>query len=92
MCHHEEDFRIPAEWHFSTSQNEKVRVTAWQEQRSVQLHMLVSLDHTMAYSDQILTLLQLYDFSCCAISSANFYYTTVAEHEYETTLLQERIE
>jgi len=44
------------------------------------------------YNNQILTPRQLYNFSCSAIPSVNFYYTTVAEHEYETTLLKERFE
>ena len=45
-----------------------------------------------SYDKQILTPRQLYDFSCSEISIVNFLYITVAEHEYEATLLNERFE
>jgi hypothetical protein len=89
LCHHEDDFGMPAEWHFFATSHGKgpcdgVGGTV------KRLAARASLQRP--YNEQILTPRQLFDFGCFEIPSVNFHYTTADEHETEAVLLSNRFE
>ena len=78
---------MPAEWHFFATSHGKgpcdgVGGTV------KRLAARTSLQRP--YDKQILTPKQLYDFCCSEISSVAFHYSTIEEHDSESTLLNER--
>ena len=89
LCHHEEDFGMPAEWHFFATSHGKgpcdgVGGTV------KRLAARASLQRP--YDNQILTPRQLYEFGCAEIPTVNFYYATTKEYELETIFLHERFQ
>jgi hypothetical protein len=89
LCHHEEDFGMPAEWHFFATSHGKgpcdgVGGTV------KRLAARASLQRP--YDKQILTSRQLFEFGQTEIPSVNFYFATVDEHELESNLLSKRFE
>lgn len=87
LCHHEEDFGMPAEWHFFATSHGKgpcdgVGGTV------KRLAARASLQRP--YDNQILTPRQLYEFGCAEIPTVNFYYATSKEYERESVFLSER--
>jgi len=88
LCCHEQDFGMPGEWHFFATSHGKgpcdgVGGTV------KRLAARASLQRP--YDNQIVSPRQLFDFAQSEISSVNFYYATVAEHEQEATLLKSRL-
>ena len=88
LCHHEEDFGIPAEWHFFATSHGKsaadgiggtVKRTAAK----------ASLQRPL--QDQILTPKQLFDFVSKEIRGIHFAYATLDEYKEEVKLLTERL-
>ena len=89
LCHHNDDFGMPAEWHFFATSHGKgpcdgVGGTV------KRLAARASLQRP--YDKQILTPRQLYEFGCSEIPSVNFHYVTVEEYENESVLLSKRFE
>ena len=89
LCHHEEDFSIPAEWHFFATSHGKgpcdgVGGTV------KRLAARASLQRP--YDKQILTPHQLFEFAQSEIKGINFYYATVFEYEQESSMLEHRFQ
>jgi hypothetical protein len=89
LCHHEEDFGMPAEWHFFATSHGKgpcdgVGGTV------KRLAARASLQRP--YDKQILTPRQLFEFGRSEIPTVNFCYATVEQHEHESNLLSKRFE
>eukprot|EP00731_Ephydatia_muelleri_P014922 Em0008g642a len=87
LCHHDEDFAIPAEWHFFATSHGKSPADG----------MAGTVKRTAAkaslqrpYEDQILTPKQLFDFVSQEIIGIHFAYATSQEYEEEAKLLKER--
>lgn len=88
LCFHVEDFGVFAEWHFFATSHGKSegdgaggtlkRIAA---RRSLQ----------RPFQDQILTTRQLYEYAVSQIKGMHFGFATVAEHDQEAKLLQERL-
>lgn len=89
LCHHEQDFGMPAEWHFFATSHGKgpcdgVGGTV------KRLAARASLQRPV--DNQILTPRHLFEFAQSEITSINFYYATAVEYEKEETLLRSRFE
>ena len=87
LCHHEEDFGIPAEWHFFATSHGKSAADgiAGTVKRTASKASL-----QRPYKDQILTPSQLYQFVSKEITGIHFAYATLHEHEDEAEFLTER--
>jgi len=89
LCYHEDDFGMPAEWHFFATSHGKgpcdgVGGTV------KRLAARASLQRP--YDRQILTPRQLFEFGCSEIPTIKFYYATIAEYDHESNLLSLRFE
>jgi hypothetical protein len=89
LCHHEDDFGMPAEWHFFATSHGKgpcdgVGGTV------KRLAARASLQRP--YESQILTPKQLFEFGCSQIPGIKFHYTTAEDYERELTILGKRFE
>jgi hypothetical protein len=89
LCFHEQDFGMPAEWHFFATSHGKgpcdgVGGTV------KRLAARASLQRP--YENQILTPRQLFEFGCASIPAVNFHFTSIEDHERESTFLQKRFE
>ena len=89
LCHHNEDFGMPAEWHFFATSHGKgpcdgVGGTV------KRLAARASLQRPV--NNQITTPRQLFEFAELEIKTVNFYYATINEYEAESKFLAGRFE
>jgi len=89
LCHHEDDFGMPAEWHFFATSHGKgpcdgVGGTV------KRLAARASLQRP--YESQILTPRELFEFGCSQIPAIKFHYATAEDYERESTILSKRFE
>lgn len=89
LCFHAQDFGMPAEWHFFATSHGKgpcdgVGGTV------KRLAARASLQRP--YENQILTARQIFEFGCASIPAVNFHFTSVEDHERESTFLEKRFE
>jgi len=89
LCNHEQDFGMPAEWHFFATSHGKgpcdgVGGTV------KRLAARASLQRP--YENQILTPRQLFEFGCASIPAVNFHFTSIEDHERESTILEKRFQ
>ena len=89
LCQHKDDFGMLGKWHFFATLLGKGPCDGV---GGTVKRLVAHASLQRPYDKQILTPRQLYDFSCSEMPTGNFRYTTVAEHEYEATLLNERFE
>ena len=87
LCHHMEDFGIPAEWHFfATSFGKSAADGAAGTLK--RLATKASLQH--ANANQILNSRQLYEFAIKEIGDMSFGYASNKDHDEEAKLLETR--
>lgn len=89
LCHHREDFGMPAEWHFFATSHGKGPCDGI---GGTVKRLAARASLQRPYNKQILTPRQLFEFGCSEIPTVNFHYTTIEEHENESALLKERFE
>ena len=87
LCHHDEDFGIPAEWHFFATSHGKSPADGIA--RTVK-RTAAKASLQRPYKDQILTPKQLFEFVSKEIIGIHFAYATSQEYEEEAKLLKER--
>ncbi|KAL5515849.1 hypothetical protein EMCRGX_G001083 [Ephydatia muelleri] len=87
LCHHVEDFGVPAEWHFFATSHGKSPADgiAGTVKRTAAKASL-----QRPFEDQILTPLKLYEFVLQNIKGIHFAYSTLKDHEQEAKILAER--
>lgn len=89
LCCHEQDFGMPAEWHFFATSHGKGPCDG--VGRTVKrLAARASLQRP--YSDQIMSPKQLFLFAQTEIPTVNFYFATTDEYQKEAVLLNDRFE
>ena len=85
LCHHNEDFGVPAEWHFFATSHGKGPCNTVKR-----LAARASLQRSI--NNQITTPRQLVEFAESEIKSVNFYYATINEYETEANFFITRFE
>ena len=86
-CHHEEDFGISAERHFSATAHEKgacdsIKRTVKRLAARATLHK--------PYNDEIMTPRQLFDWAVINVPSVHFDHCSIDDHEVEKKCLEQR--
>ena len=87
LCHHEEDFRILAEWHFSTTAHGK---GSCDRIGGIVKRLAARASLQKPYNDQIMTPHQLFDWASCSIPAVHFDYCSSDDYEAEEKKLEER--
>ena len=80
LCHHQGDFGIAAEWHFSAISHGK---GACDGLGGTLKRLAARASLQRPYNDQIMTPCQLFDWACSSIPSAHFDYCSNNEYELE---------
>ena len=88
LCHHMEDFGVPAEWHFFATSHGKSAADGCAGTLK-RLATKASLQRAM--ENQILNSKQLYEFAIKEIEGMSFGYVTNKDHEEEAKLLEARL-
>ena len=89
LCHHEQDFGMPAEWHFFATSHGKGPcdgVGGSVKRLAARASLQTPLDN------QIITPRQLFEFAKSEIEKIHFYYAIVSEYEQEAIALNKRFE
>ena len=89
LCHHEEDFGIPAEWHFTATAHGK---GACDGIGGTVKRLAARASLQKPFNDQIMTPRQLFDWASANIQGVHFDYCSLAEYEAEEKNLKERFE
>eukprot|EP00731_Ephydatia_muelleri_P027646 Em0019g519a len=89
LCHHLEDFNVPAEWHFFATSHGKTAADGVAGTLK-RLATKASLQHPDG--NQILNAKQLFDFAVREIKGISFCYVTSNEHREEADLLRDRFD
>ena len=89
LCHHEEDFGFPAEWHFSATSHGK---GACDGLGGTVKRLAARASLQRPYDQQIMTPRQLFDWATIAISAVHFEYCTIQDYEREKENLEQRFQ
>jgi hypothetical protein len=89
LCHHLEDFKIEAEWHFFATAHGKGPCDGV---GGTVKRLAAKASLQRPYDDQILSAVQLYEWAQKNIPGIHFTYTTQAEHITSEIFLTERFE
>lgn len=89
LCHHEEDFGIPAEWHFSATSHGK---GACDGLGGTVKRLAARASLQKPYEEQIMTPRQLFQWASSNISATTFKYCTKDEYLAEEITLSTRFE
>ena len=87
LCHHEEDFGILAEWHFSATAHGK---GACDGIGGTVKRLAARASLQKPTNDQIMTPHQLFDWASCSIPAVHFDYCSSDDYEAEEKKLEER--
>ena len=87
LCHHEEDFGITAEWHFSATSHGK---GACDGLGGTVKRLAAKTSLQRPYDQQIMTPRQLFDWATTAIPTVHFEYCTTEDYEREQQHLEDR--
>ena len=87
LCHHEEDFGIKAEWHFSATSHGK---GACDGLGGTVKRLAARASLQRPYDEQIMTPRQLYEWASTNIPSICFDYCSTEEYQREQSSLEER--
>ena len=87
LCHHEVDFGVPAEWHFSATSHGK---SACDGIGGTVKRLAARASLQMPYENQIMTAFQLFQWATENITQIVFTFCTSEEHEAESKHLEER--
>ena len=87
LCHHEEDFGITAEWHFSATSHGK---GACDGLGGTVKRLAAKTSLQRPYDQQIMTPRQLFDWATTAIPTVHFEYCTTEDYEREQHHLEDR--
>ena len=89
LCHHEVDFGIPAQWHFSATSHGK---GAWDGLGGTVKRLAARASLQRPTDDQIMTPFQLYKWASENIPAVTFNYCTTTEYDIEKSFLEKRFE
>ena len=89
LCHHEADFNVSAEWHFSATSHGK---GACDGLGGTVKRLAAKASLQRPYEEQIMTPLQLYQWSSSNIPGISFDFSSVEEYEVEKTTLEARFD
>ena len=89
LCHHELDFDVKAEWHFSATSHGK---GACDGLGGTVKCLAARASLQKPYQEQIMTPLQLYDWACTFLKAIQFTYCTCAEHSQVRDQLKTRFD
>ena len=89
LCHHESDFGVDAEWHFSATSHGK---GACDGVGGTVKRLAARASLQRPYEDQIMTPLQLYEWALKNIPGVIFNYCRTEEYEEEKAYLEDRFE
>ena len=87
LCHHQNDFGIKAEWHFSATSHGK---GACDGLGGTVKRLAARTSLQRPYSDQLMTPRQLFDWACSNIPTAYFGYCSNEDYEREKISLEHR--
>ncbi|XP_038055995.1 uncharacterized protein LOC119727986 [Patiria miniata] len=89
LCHHEEDFGVPADWHFFATSHGKGPsdgIGGTVKRLAARASLQRPLDQ------QIMTPWQLYEFATSQIKSIDFAFATTEQYKNETDILRQRFQ
>ena len=89
LCHHEVDFGIPAQWHFSATSHGK---GACDGLGGTVKRLAARASLQRPVDDQIMTPFQLYKWASENIPAVTFHYCTTTEYDIEKSFLEKRFE
>lgn len=89
LCHHEEDFGISAQWHFSATSHGK---DACDGLGGTVKRLAARASLQRPYDEQIMTPRQLFDWACNNIPSVAFEYCSSEEYERQQIFLEDRFQ
>lgn len=89
LCHHKNDFGINAEWHFFATAHGK---SACDGLGGTVKRLAARASLHRPYSDQIMTPIQLFNWSEQNIPNIQFFYCTNKDHEQENDFLRSRFQ
>ena len=89
LCHHEDDFGIPAEWHFSATSHGK---SACDGLGGTVKRLAARASLQRPYNEQIMTPRQLFEWACSNIPAVSFEYCSTEDYKREQTHLERRFE
>ena len=89
LCHHEVDFGIPAQWHFSATSHGK---GACDGLGGTVKRLAARASLQRPTDDQIMTPFQLYKWASENIPAVTFNYCTTTEYDMEKSFLEKRFE
>ena len=89
LCHHQDDFGVPAEWHFSATSHGKGACDGVGGSLK-RLAARVSLQ--CPYDHQIMTPHQLFEWAVDNIPAVSFQYVTIDDYKREEALLEHRFQ
>jgi hypothetical protein len=89
LCYHVEDFGASAEWHFFATSHGKGPCDGVAERSNV---LRLKQASNVPTKKQILAPCQLYEFGQSELTTINFYYATIQEHEKEAEFLKQWFE
>ena len=87
LCLHEEEFGVPAEWHFSATSHGK---GACDGLGGTVKRLAARTSLQRPYNDQIMTPRQLYDWAKVSIPNIHFEYSSIDDYKKESEHLQQR--
>ncbi len=87
MCHHNEDFELSAEWHFSATSHGKGACDGF---GGTVKRLAARTSLQRPYEQQIMTPRQLFDWATISISAVTFEYCTIEDYEREQHFLEQR--
>jgi hypothetical protein len=89
LCHHGEDFGLPAEWHFSATSHGK---GACDGLGGTVKRLAARASLQRPYDQQIMTPRQLFDWATTAVPTVHFEYCTMQDYEREKQNLEQRFQ
>ena len=87
LCHHEEDFGVKAEWHFSATSHGK---GACDGLGGTVKRLAARASLQRPYNDQVMTPRQLFDWACANIPAVHFEYCSSEDYTREQSSLEQR--
>ena len=89
LCHHEEDFGIPAQWHFSATSHGK---GACDGLGGTVKRLAARASLQRPYDEQVMTARQLFEWASSNIPAVFFEYCSTEDYKIEQTHLEERFQ
>ena len=89
LCHHRNDFGIPAEWHFSATSHGK---GACDGLGGTVKRLAARASLQRPYNDQIMTPRQLFDWASTNVPAVHFGYCSMEDYEREQHNLEQRFQ